>query len=255
MLNTYLKYTSKLIGSLIYLIPVISYSQSAYQDIRNGNQSYKENDYPAAEELYRESIRKDGSINESAFNLGDALYRQGKYEDAARYFDMAANRTEDKNARAEAYHNLGNSLLKSKKLEEAINAYKRALINNPQDEDSRYNLAYAMQQQKQEQQQQEEKKEEDKKENQEEQNQDQQNQDQQEQEEEKEQEQEEQQKQEEQEQKEEEQKKEQQQQEQQVSREDAERILEALNNEEKKLQEKLKKKKVKEVDVNIEKDW
>ena len=174
--------SGKLLVTLVSLLPVISFAQSAYQDIREGNEAYGENDYSTAEEHYRESIRKDGSVDESAFNLGDALYRQGKYEEAARYFDMAANKAESKHAKSEAYHNLGNSFLKSEKLEEAISAYKQALINNPKDEDSRYNLAYAMQQQQQQQEQEQEQQEENKEENQEENQEQQQEQQQEEQE-------------------------------------------------------------------------
>ena len=242
--------TLKIVSFLCYLIPVCIHAQSAYQDVREGNELFKSNNYSEAENSYREGIRKDGKIIESAYNLGNALYRQGKFEDAGRYFLQAANKTEDKTQKANAYHNLGNSLIKSKKLEEGIKAYKNALINNPKDEECRYNLAYAQQQlQQQQEQQEEEKKDEEKKEEQE----DKENQDQDKKEEEKEEEQEK--EQEEQEKEEQEKEQQQQQKEEQVSREDAERILEALNNKEKELQEKLKKQKVKEVNVNIEKDW
>lgn len=240
-----------------FCFPFLAKAQSSYYDVRQGNVKYADNDYEAAEQFYRESLRKDPKPLESAFNLGDALYRQGKYEEAAKYFSAAAKKAETEVNKANAYHNLGNSLLKSQKLEESIEAYKKALINNPKDEDSRYNLAYAKQQlqeQQQEQQQNQDKDKEDQKE-QEEKEEEQQNQEEENQKEEqnKEQQQEEQQKQEEQQQQEEQQK--QQEQEQQVSREDAERILEALQEQEKEVQEKLKKKKGKAVEIQIEKDW
>lgn len=239
---------------ILLIIPTMTFAQSAYQDVREGNDLFRSNDYTGAESSYREGVRKDGDVVESAYNLGNALYRQGKFEDAGRYFMQAANKTEDKNKKADAYHNLGNSLIKAQKLEEGIKAYKNALINNPKDEESRYNLAYAMQQLKQQQQQQQEQQQdENKEENQEEQdNQDQQNQEQEEENKEEEQQQDQEQEQQDQQQEEQQQ---QQQKEEQVSREDAERILEALNNKEKELQEKLKKQKVKQVNVKIEKDW
>jgi len=237
-------------------IPLSGFAQSAYQPIREGNMNFKNNDFSSAEEFYRQSIRKDGSLHESAFNLGDALYRQGKYEDAARYFQQAANKTDNPKMKSEAYHNLGNALLKNKKSKEAIEAYKRALINNPKNEDSRYNLAYAMRQQKQQQQQKQENKEQKNQEQEKKQEEQQkEEQEQQEQEQEKEEQKQNQEKQEQQEQQEQKEQQQKQKQQQQLSREDAQRILEALNNKEKKVQEKLKKKKVKEVEVNIEKDW
>lgn len=247
----------QLICSFIFFSPFFCLGQSAYQDIRDGNKAYQENDYKKAEDFFRESIRKDGKPMESSFNLGDALYRQGKYEDAGRYFNMAAEKAEDKITKSEAYHNLGNALLKSEKYNEAVIAYKNALINNSKDEDSRYNLAYAKQKLQQQQQQEQEKEDQDKEKKKEEENKDEQeNKDQEKEEEEEEEKENEEQDQEE---KEEEEQKEQQQQQQQkeeqISREDAERILENLNEQEKDLQEKLKKQKIKEVDVSIEKDW
>lgn len=233
-------------------------AQSAYQEIREGNELFKSNSFAEATKKYQESLAKDVEPVESSYNIGNALYRQEKYKDAARYFNQAANKTDDKLVKSNAYHNQGNSLLKEKKFEESVKAYKSALRNNPQNEESRYNLAYAQkmlqQQQEQEQQKKEEQKDEENKKNQE--NKDQQeNKDEEKKNEEEKDEEPKSDEEKEQEQQEEQQKKQQQQQEQQVSREDAERILEALNQKEKELQEKLKKKKIKGVKVDIEKDW
>ncbi len=239
-------------------------AQSAMQNVREGNEAFKSNQFDQAEQQYRKSVRDDGNMVEASFNLGDALYRQGKYEDASRYFLQAAEKAEDKNIKSKAYHNLGNSFLKNKDLEKSIAAYKNALINNPSDEESRYNLSYALAQQQQEQEQQEqeqdqedqeekEDEEDEEKENEEKQDQEQEQDEEKQEEENKEQEE---QEQEEQEQEQKEQKEQQQEQkEQQVSREDAERILEALNEKEKQIQEKLKKQKGKKVNMDIEKDW
>ena len=143
-------------NTFIYLfIPIFVNAQSAYQEVRDGNELFKSNNYTDAENKYREGVRKNGDQLESAYNLGNALYRQEKYEDAGRYFLQAANKTDDKVQKANAYHNLGNSLIKTQKLEDGIKAYKNALMNNPKDEESRYNLAYAQQQLQQQQQQQE----------------------------------------------------------------------------------------------------
>ena len=68
-------------------------------------------------------------------------------------FRKAAENTTDPEIRAEAYHNMGNALLEQKKYEESINAYKQALRNNPEDADTKYNLAYAQKMIQQQQQQ------------------------------------------------------------------------------------------------------
>ncbi len=239
---------------ILLSMPLIAAGQSAMQNVRQGNDLYLENSFEKAVGEYRKSISSEEAPLEGFYNMGNSYYRQGKYEEASQYFKMAADRAEDEETKAKAYHNLGNSLFKQKELEKSIEAYKHALLNQPKDEESRYNLAYA-QQLLQEQQQQEQEQEQEQEQDQQEQEQDQQEQDQQEQEEQQEQEQQEQEQEQEQEQQEQEEQQQQQQQEQQVSREDAERILEALNNKEKEVQEKLKKKKGKAVEVDIEKDW
>lgn len=239
---------------LFLLLNIQLIAQEAKLNLKEGNEAYNNNEFIKAEELFRKSIQQKPEMIEGSFNLGDALYRQEKYEDASRYFNMAAERAEDKELKAKAYHNLGNSYIKEKKYEQSIEAYKKALINNPKDEDTRFNLAYAMQQLKKQQEQQ--KKEEEQKQEQEQKEEQQEEQEQEEQE----QEQEEQQEEEQQEQEEQKQEEQEQQQEQQpkpneVSREDAERILDALNNQEKEVQEELKKRELKKSEINIEKDW
>ena len=117
--------------------------------------------YEKASTSYLKSNETNTDYYKSLFNLGSSLYKQGKYEEAAKQFDKVANMNAiNKNVKAKAYHNLGNSLLKQQKYEESIQAYKNALKANPSDMDTKYNLEYAkrmltvQQQQQQNQQQQ-----------------------------------------------------------------------------------------------------
>ena len=142
-------------------------------------------------------------------------------------------------SRARSFHNLGNSLLKANQLGESIHAYKNALRNYPNDLETKYNLACAQDLLKQHQQQQQQQEEQDK-ENSEESNQEQQdNKDQQNKEE----------------QEQEHQQQDQQPQPQQISKEDAERLLEALAIDEKELHEKLKKAEARKKKVVVRKNW
>jgi tetratricopeptide (TPR) repeat protein len=195
---------------------------------REGNALYHQGKYGGALEQYRHALEEDKTLNQAIFNTGDALYKQGKYDEAADQFRLfTLQKGLNNHLLAQGYHNLGNSLLKQKKLQESVEAYKQALRNNPNDDDTRHNLAYAqmlLQQQNKQQQQN--------------QQQNQQNQQQQEQ-----------------------QNQQQQQQQNQspasqrpnLSKADAERMLEALNNEEKNIQKKLLRKRA--VPRFIEKDW
>lgn len=228
-------------GSLLH-------AQKEKRDIHKGNQLYQQQKYAEAEAWYKKSVEKSKESVEGNFNLGDALYKQKKLDNAAQKFTEIAGSSNNKSVKAQAYHNLGNALLESKKLEESVEAYKKSLMNNPKDDETRYNLAYAQEKLKQQQQQQnkdnkdkdnkdknnkdnkEQKNDPDKNKDQNKDNQDKKDRDKEDQ-------------------------KDQQPQPDKLSKEDAERMLEALNNEEKNTQEKLKNKKAKGGKGKIVKDW
>jgi len=245
----------KLLIILLFLLPVrLLFAQQEKGDVKKGNDLYQQKKYKEAEASYRKSVEKKSQTVEGNFNLGDALYKQKKFAEAGDQFSkMAASPNYNKTTAAAAYHNLGNSYLQNKKLEESIEAYKKSLMNNPKDDETRYNLAYAQEKLKQQQKQNKDNKNKDNKnqdnknkdnknqddknkdnKNQDKKDQDKQNQDKKDQD-----------------------KKDQQQQPQagQLSKEDAQRMLDALNNNEKQTQDKLKNKKLKGAKLNISKDW
>lgn len=232
--------------SIFCLLTSSTFSQVEKKYIRDGNKNYANGKYEDAEKNYQIALEKNAASVHGKFNRADALYRQQRFEEAAQQFGSIASNTNDKNLKAQAYHNLGNSMLQSQKFKESVDAYKNALRINPGDEDTRKNLAYAMQMLQQQQQQQQQQQN-DKNENKD----DKQKQDQQQQQNDKKEE-----KKEDQQQKEQQQQQQQEQQKNQLSKQDAQRLLESMNNDEKKLQEKLKKEKLQKVQpVEIEKDW
>lgn len=242
----------------IALQSAVVFGQREKKYIHKGNELYKQGKYAEAEASYRASVEKSKASVAGNFNLGDALYKQKKFENAAQKFTDIAGSSENKQVKAQAYHNLGNSLLEAKKLEESIEAYKKSLLNNPKDDQTRYNLAYAQEKLKQQQQQNKDNKNKDKNKKDQDKNKDQQNKDKN-----KDQQDKDKKDQDKKDQKDknkpDQDKKDQQQGQQpqpnQLSKEDAERMLEALKNEEKNTQDKLKNKKVKGVKGRIVKDW
>ena len=228
---------------IILLNSVVVFAQHPNSKIRKGNTAYKDSSYSDAEQLYREALMKDQSSYEASFNMADAIYKQERYSEANSLFKALSEKTDDKIKRSENYHNLGNSFFKEQKLEEAIEAYKNALRNNPKDLDTKHNLAYAMRMknQSQEQEKEEQKKEEDKKEEKEKQEEEEKGENQEEKGEQSE-----------------EEKKEEPKQPQdpnEMTEEEAQQILDALQQQEKELQEDLQKKKQKGVKLKILKDW
>ncbi|HHZ64029.1 MAG TPA: tetratricopeptide repeat protein, partial [Flavobacteriales bacterium] len=227
------------------------------------NKQYEEGEYEKAGESYQKALSENSNSSQGTFNLGDAAYKQEKYEEAAAQFETFALRDDNKENVAKSYHNLGNSLMMSKEYAKSVEAYKNALRNNPSDAGTKYNLAYAQQklaeQQKQKNEEKEEKDDKENKEKDEPQSEDDQkkekeDQDQKDKKEDD--------KKSESEQNQNEKTKEEEQQEQekqpqpnQISQEDAKKLLDALKNEEQNVQNKLTKNKMKATRINIEKDW
>lgn len=224
--------------------PLSTYKEKV--NTRIGNSQYNKGDYADAEASYKKALDIKNNMPEATFNLGDAIYEQKRYEDAQKQFQLSAQTNDNPDIKAAAYHNLGNSFLQQKKYPEAVKAYKDALKINPNDWDTKYNLAYANEMLKQnksggqdnkEQKDKQEKKNEENKQSQDnkEQKQDQQQQQQQ---------------------KEKEQKdKHQEGQQSNLSKEEAEKLLQALSNEEQKTAQKMQQKQMKSEKIRIKKDW
>ena len=227
---------------ILFTLMITSLSMNAQKErkfIRKGNAAFRDSSYLDAEIDYRKALDKNKDSFEAKFNIGDALFKQEKYDKAAEQFEILAETTDKNNKElAKVYHNLGNSYFALKKYEKSIEAYKNSLKINPDDNETRYNLIAAMkmlQQQKDQKKNQDknkDKKDQDKQkqqqqkdqQNKQDQNKDKQQQQQQEQ------------------QKQKQQKKQQQQKpEEQMSQQDAQRLLKAIQQDENELQKKLRK--------------
>ena len=233
----------KIFFILSFLISLNCLSQNKKSLLRNGNELYNDSSYNEAEMKYRKSLEKDQDYFIASFNLADAVYKQDRYKESSALFDALKDDAPSKIDLAKVYHNLGNSLVKEQKIEEAIDAYKSALRINPKDKDTRHNLAIT-----QKKKQQQEKEQENKEENKDEQEQDKDGENKDEEKQNKDQEQNQENKEDKQEKKPEEKKEE-------MSKETAEKMLEAIQQQEKELQEELQKKKVKGKRIKVLKDW
>lgn len=136
------------IKQIIYILLFVSYSFSLQAQkervfIRSGNQHFFDSNYVQADTSYLKALHFNEKSIEAQYNLANSQFMQKKYVDAITQYENLIPQLKDKNYKAAVYHNLGNAYLKTQKIEEAINAYKDALRNNPKDADSRYNLAYA----------------------------------------------------------------------------------------------------------------
>jgi tetratricopeptide (TPR) repeat protein len=247
-----------IIAIILVLQASFLFAQQEKKYLKQGNELYQQKKFKEAEAAYRQAMGKKEKTLEGNFNLGDAMFKQKKYDDAAAQFNKLATTSIDKNVKAGAYHNIGNSFLTEKKYQESIDAYKKALVNNPKDEETRYNLAYAQKMLKNQQDKNKggggnnnkdknKDKNKDNKKNQDDKNKDKNDKDKKDQDKNKQDQDKNKQNQ--------DQKDQQGQQPNQLSKDDAQRMLDALNNDEKQTQDKLKNKKLKGAKVPISKDW
>lgn len=125
------------------LLAAISFGQSAKKLVRRGNNAYEKNNFTEAEVKYKKAIDKNPDYYKPKFNLGDAFYQDKNYKDADSLFTEVAATAKDKDVKAKAWYNKGNSLLNQKQYEKSIEAFKNALRLNPDDSAAKYNLEYA----------------------------------------------------------------------------------------------------------------
>ena len=223
----------------LLMVSATAFGQKTVRNyLRSGNKLYKDSKFVKAEVDYRKALELDPKSTDAMYNLGNALLMQQKAKDAMEQFEAASKVEKDKKKLSQIYHNMGVILQSSKQYPQCIEAYKKALRNNPADDETRYNLALAQkllkdqqqnQDQNKQQEQKQDKKDDDKqqknKEQQDQKKKDQQNQNQQ-----------------------------QQQNQNQMSKQNAEQLLKAAMQDEKNVQDKVKKG-VRIQGRKLEKDW
>jgi Ca-activated chloride channel homolog len=88
-------------------------SQNTRQQVRSGNELYGQEKFTEAEVAYRKSLMGKNPVKEAQFNLGNALLKQKKYDEAVQQFQVLAGTTEDKKELGALYHNMGNAYLEA----------------------------------------------------------------------------------------------------------------------------------------------
>ena len=205
--------------------------------LRSGNKLYNDSLFIKAEVDYRKALELNPKSTDAMFNLANALLMQQKAKEAMEQYESVSKIEKDKEKLAQIYHNMGVILQSSKQLPQCIEAYKESLRNNPKDDETRYNLALAQKQlkdqqqdqQNQDQQQQQQEQKEDKQD----QNKDQQEQDQKDQQ---------------------QNQQQQQQNKHEMSKENAQQLLNAVMQDEKNFHDKVKKQ-IQIQGKKLEKDW
>lgn len=116
----------------------------AYESsMAQGLEQASDGNFVKAEASYRKAKALQPESTEAAYNMGNLYYKNDKKPSAAEGYRAAATTAKTKAEKHKAFHNLGNTFMENKQFPEAVEAYKSALRNNPTDDETRYNLALA----------------------------------------------------------------------------------------------------------------
>jgi len=118
-------------------------AQEKDRSLPKANEEYADNKFVDAEADYRISNSKFPNGTAAPYNLGNAIYKQNQASEAKFAYAKAIKSTKSRAEKHKGFHNLGNVFMKEKNYTEAVEAYKNALRNDPTDEETRYNYALA----------------------------------------------------------------------------------------------------------------
>ncbi len=127
----------------LFFLSLAANAQEADKHLPKANDEFEAKKYDDAEAEYRISLSKTRKNALASYNLGNSIYRQNQAGEAKYSYLKAIENAKDKTQKYQAFHNLGNVFMKEKNYTQAVEAYKNALRNDPNDEESRYNFALA----------------------------------------------------------------------------------------------------------------
>lgn len=123
---------------------LLLHAQEAEKNIKKGNDLYEQQQFEQAAKEYQKIAEMDSSFSVAQFNLGNALYKSGKRDDANKTFKDLLKNEKDPIQSSKLNYNVGVILSSQHKLEASIEAYKKALLQNPDDKEARENLQKAL---------------------------------------------------------------------------------------------------------------
>ncbi len=133
-----------ILATLLCITSVLALQgQNFNNELRKGNNAYKERRYADAIAYYKKALKVDDSSAKAKFALADALYQKKQDSLAVQYYQEVLQDSLSREDKAEVLHNIGNIAMRKKDYKQAVDCYKKSLILNPDDDDTRYNLVLA----------------------------------------------------------------------------------------------------------------
>lgn len=129
------------ISIVLLLVPCALAGQTTHKRVKEGNELYSDKQYDQALNKYQDALLSDPDNNRIQYNVGNTLYWKKKFKEALQEYQKVVG-TEELPLEAQAYFNMGNTLYRLGKLPESILAYQQALKIDPDDMDAKYNLEF-----------------------------------------------------------------------------------------------------------------
>jgi tetratricopeptide (TPR) repeat protein len=141
--NIEIKMKNRIIYLLLMFFTFVANAQEKDKVLPKANEEFVAKNFVEAEADYRISHSKFPNRTVASYNLGNAIYRQNQFSESKSAYANALKSLKTRSQKHKAFHNLGNVFMKDKDYTQAVEAYKNALRNNPEDDETRYNYALA----------------------------------------------------------------------------------------------------------------
>ena len=132
------------LSTCVFLSVFLSHGQDWKGKLQEARKSYNAGNYPLSYQKYMEAKQIAPESIDFSNEIGQAAYKSGNYKEATEHFNSFTENSKNNKVGANDYHNLGNSYMKTKNYQQAIESYKKALRKNPKDQETRYNLSEAL---------------------------------------------------------------------------------------------------------------
>ncbi len=128
---------------LFTLLSICLNAQTDRREVRAGNRQFRKENWKKAEIEYRKAQEKDTASFAANYNLANALYREGSFDEAGKSLDRLKEQAPASVNGADCYYNQGNVAVQKKDWGAAVEAYRQSLLRNPDDLEAKENYAYA----------------------------------------------------------------------------------------------------------------
>lgn len=142
-MNKLLRHIALTLPLLLFACTAAAQKMPERSELRKGNRAYDKGEYSESVARYESALKMAPASFEAGYNLGNALYKAERYDNAEKTLEKVTQdslRTDIE--RSEAFYNLGNARFQQKKYQEALESYRQAMRLNPDDREAKYNYAY-----------------------------------------------------------------------------------------------------------------